>query len=79
MKVIDTHVTRRCDYLDPALVWTGVKNSGRGVSLSKFGASPSFVPILLYTTHGWFSCAGYDQLTRAKSVHMKVRTVSPHL
>ncbi|KAF7790123.1 hypothetical protein EIP86_001075 [Pleurotus ostreatoroseus] len=26
----------RCDYLDPALAWTGVKNSGRGVSLSKF-------------------------------------------
>ncbi|RPD58255.1 succinate semialdehyde dehydrogenase [Lentinus tigrinus ALCF2SS1-6] len=43
----------RCDYLDPALAWTGVKNSGRGVSLSKFG---------------------YDQLTRAKSVHMKIKT-----
>jgi acyl-CoA reductase-like NAD-dependent aldehyde dehydrogenase len=28
----------RCDFLDPALAWTGVKNSGRGVSLSKFGA-----------------------------------------
>lgn len=27
----------RCDYLDPALAWTGVKNSGRGVTLSKFG------------------------------------------
>jgi acyl-CoA reductase-like NAD-dependent aldehyde dehydrogenase len=24
----------RCDYLDPALVWTGVKQTGRGVSLS---------------------------------------------
>ncbi|KIK02902.1 hypothetical protein K443DRAFT_677253 [Laccaria amethystina LaAM-08-1] len=43
----------RCDYLDPALAWTGVKDSGRGVSLSKFG---------------------YDQVTRAKSVHMKVKT-----
>ncbi|CCL98460.1 uncharacterized protein FIBRA_00458 [Fibroporia radiculosa] len=42
----------RCDYLDPALAWTGVKDSGRGVSLSKFG---------------------YDQLTRAKSVHMKIQ------
>ncbi|KII84711.1 hypothetical protein PLICRDRAFT_57239 [Plicaturopsis crispa FD-325 SS-3] len=42
----------RCDYLDPALAWTGVKNSGRGISLSKFG---------------------YDQLTRAKSVHMKIK------
>lgn len=29
----------RCDYLDPALAWTGVKDSGRGVSLSKFGES----------------------------------------
>ena len=45
--------TNRCDYLDPALAWTGVKDSGRGVSLSKFG---------------------YDQLTRAKSVHMKIKT-----
>jgi len=43
----------RCDYLDPALAWTGVKDSGRGVSLSKFG---------------------YDQLTRPKSVHLKVQT-----
>jgi len=43
----------RCDFLDPALSWTGVKNSGRGVSLSKFG---------------------YDQLTRPKSVHMKIKT-----
>ncbi|EJD50646.1 succinate semialdehyde dehydrogenase [Auricularia subglabra TFB-10046 SS5] len=43
----------RCDFLDPALAWTGVKNSGRGISLSKYG---------------------YDQLTRAKSVHMKIKT-----
>ncbi|KAJ4477412.1 succinate semialdehyde dehydrogenase [Lentinula aciculospora] len=42
----------RCDYLDPALAWTGVKDSGRGISLSRFG---------------------YDQLTRAKSVHMKIK------
>ncbi|WP_191602072.1 aldehyde dehydrogenase family protein [Marinomonas algicola] len=27
----------RCDYLDPALAWTGVKNTGRGCSLSKMG------------------------------------------
>jgi len=42
----------RCDYLDPALCWTGRKESGRGVSLSKFG---------------------YDQLTRPKSVHIRIR------
>ncbi|KAF9782526.1 succinate semialdehyde dehydrogenase [Thelephora terrestris] len=48
-----TTFLNRCDYLDPALAWTGVKNSGRGISLSKFG---------------------YDQLTRAKSVHMKIQT-----
>ncbi|CEL53009.1 aldehyde dehydrogenase [Rhizoctonia solani AG-1 IB] len=56
LKLVDeletgTVFLNRCDYLDPALAWTGVKDSGRGVSLSKFG---------------------YDQLTRAKSVHMKV-------
>ncbi|TRM57508.1 Aldehyde/histidinol dehydrogenase [Schizophyllum amplum] len=38
----------RADFLDPALAWVGVKDSGRGVSLS------------------------YDQVTRPKSVHMKV-------
>ncbi len=27
----------RCDYLDPALAWTGVKNTGRGVTLSTLG------------------------------------------
>ncbi|KAG1784625.1 Aldehyde/histidinol dehydrogenase [Suillus plorans] len=43
----------RCDSLDPALAWTGIKNSGRGVSLSKFG---------------------YDQLTRAKSINMRINT-----
>ncbi|NNC54821.1 MAG: aldehyde dehydrogenase family protein, partial [Pseudomonadales bacterium] len=41
----------RCDYLDPALAWTGVKDTGLGVSLSPLG---------------------YDQLTRAKSFHLKL-------
>ncbi|MBZ0253992.1 MAG: aldehyde dehydrogenase family protein, partial [Candidatus Methylomirabilis sp.] len=27
----------RCDYLDPALPWTGVKDSGRGAMLSRHG------------------------------------------
>jgi acyl-CoA reductase-like NAD-dependent aldehyde dehydrogenase len=27
----------RCDYLDPALAWTGVKETGRGATLSKVG------------------------------------------
>ena len=27
----------RCDYLDPALAWTGVKDSGRGCALSVLG------------------------------------------
>jgi len=27
----------RCDYLDPALAWTGVKDTGRGISLSVLG------------------------------------------
>ncbi len=40
----------RCDYLDPALAWTGVKDSGRGCALSSLG---------------------YQQLTRAKSFHLR--------
>lgn len=40
----------RCDYLDPALAWTGVKDSGRGCALSRLG---------------------YEQLTRAKSFHLR--------
>ncbi|WP_031526227.1 aldehyde dehydrogenase family protein [Dyadobacter crusticola] len=32
-----TWFMNRCDYLDPALAWTGVKNSGRGCTLSKIG------------------------------------------
>jgi len=43
----------RCDYLDPALAWTGVKNSGRGCTLSR---------------------VGFEQLTRPKSYHFRVRT-----
>ena len=27
----------RCDYLDPALAWVGVKDSGRGCTLSAIG------------------------------------------
>jgi len=43
----------RCDYLDPALAWTGVKDSGRGCTLSRLG---------------------FEQLTRPKSYHLRVRT-----
>ena len=32
-----TWYLNRCDYLDPALAWTGVKDSGRGCSLSQLG------------------------------------------
>jgi acyl-CoA reductase-like NAD-dependent aldehyde dehydrogenase len=32
-----TWFMNRCDYLDPALAWTGVKNSGRGCTLSVVG------------------------------------------
>ncbi|MCW0207841.1 MAG: aldehyde dehydrogenase family protein [Achromobacter sp.] len=45
-----TFFMNRCDYLDPALAWTGVKHSGRGVSLS---------------------AVGYEQLTQAKSFHLR--------
>ena len=32
-----TFFMNRCDYLDPALAWTGVKNTGHGISLSTLG------------------------------------------
>jgi acyl-CoA reductase-like NAD-dependent aldehyde dehydrogenase len=32
-----TWFMNRCDYLDPALAWTGVKNTGRGATLSSIG------------------------------------------
>ncbi len=32
-----TWFMNRCDYLDPELAWTGIKNSGRGCSLSSVG------------------------------------------
>ncbi|WP_116474711.1 aldehyde dehydrogenase family protein [Zobellella maritima] len=32
-----TFFINRCDYLDPGLAWTGVKQSGRGCTLSKLG------------------------------------------
>ncbi len=32
-----TFFLNRCDYCDPGLPWTGVKDTGRGASLSKYG------------------------------------------
>ncbi len=32
-----TWFMNRCDYLDPALAWTGIKQSGRGCTLSSIG------------------------------------------
>ena len=65
----------RCDYLDPALAWTGVKNSGRGVSLSKFGECCRRVcDVVNWGADHAGGAVGYDQLTRAKSVHMKIKT-----
>jgi acyl-CoA reductase-like NAD-dependent aldehyde dehydrogenase len=32
-----TFFMNRCDYLDPELAWVGVKDSGRGCTLSRVG------------------------------------------
>jgi acyl-CoA reductase-like NAD-dependent aldehyde dehydrogenase len=32
-----TWFMNRCDYLDPGLAWVGVKDSGRGCTLSRVG------------------------------------------
>jgi acyl-CoA reductase-like NAD-dependent aldehyde dehydrogenase len=34
---VGTVFQNRCDYLDPALPWTGVKESGMGSTLSQYG------------------------------------------
>jgi acyl-CoA reductase-like NAD-dependent aldehyde dehydrogenase len=34
---VGTVYMNRCDALDPALPWSGAKDSGRGVSLSALG------------------------------------------
>jgi acyl-CoA reductase-like NAD-dependent aldehyde dehydrogenase len=35
-----TFFMNRCDYLDPLLPWTGVKDTGKGMSLSRYGFLP---------------------------------------
>ncbi len=47
-----TWFMNRCDYLDPELAWTGVKDSGKGCTLSSLG---------------------YNQVTRPKSFHLKLK------
>jgi len=42
----------RCDYLDPALAWTGVKDSGRGVSLSRLAYEHLTRPKSFHLRHG---------------------------
>lgn len=41
----------RCDYLDPDLAWTGVKDSGRGVSLSPLGYAALTRPKSFHLRH----------------------------
>jgi acyl-CoA reductase-like NAD-dependent aldehyde dehydrogenase len=43
----------RCDYLDPALPWSGWKESGRGVSLSRLGFEGLTRPKAIHMRLGW--------------------------
>ncbi|HEY8088040.1 MAG TPA: aldehyde dehydrogenase family protein [Polyangiaceae bacterium] len=43
----------RCDYLDPALPWSGWKDSGRGVSLSTLGFEGLTKPKAVHFRLGW--------------------------
>lgn len=47
-----TFFMNRCDYLDPALAWTGVKNSGRGCTLSSLGYAALTRPKSFHLKHG---------------------------
>lgn len=42
----------RCDYLDPGLAWTGVKDTGRGASLSRIGFEVLTRPKSFHLRHG---------------------------
>jgi acyl-CoA reductase-like NAD-dependent aldehyde dehydrogenase len=41
----------RCDYVDPALVWAGVKDTGSGIALSSLGFSPYVRPKSFHLKH----------------------------
>lgn len=41
----------RCDYVDPSLVWTGVKDTGHGIALSSLGFDPYVRPKSFHLKH----------------------------
>jgi acyl-CoA reductase-like NAD-dependent aldehyde dehydrogenase len=43
----------RCDYLDPALPWSGWKDSGRGISLGALGLDALTRPKSVHFRLGW--------------------------
>jgi acyl-CoA reductase-like NAD-dependent aldehyde dehydrogenase len=47
-----TWFMNRCDYLDPALAWVGVKDSGRGCTLSRVGYEHLTRPKSFHLRHG---------------------------
>jgi acyl-CoA reductase-like NAD-dependent aldehyde dehydrogenase len=46
-----TWFMNRCDYLDPELAWVGVKDSGRGCSLSALGYAQLTRPKSFHLRH----------------------------
>lgn len=48
---VGTVFMNRCDYLDPALAWTGVKNTGRGTTLSEVGYHALTRPQSIHLRH----------------------------
>ncbi len=46
-----TVFANRCDYLDPALVWTGVKDTGKGGALSEIGYANLTQPKSFHLKH----------------------------
>ena len=41
----------RCDYVDPTLVWSGVKDTGSGIALSRLGFGPYTRPKSFHIKH----------------------------
>ena len=48
---IGTVFMNRCDYVDPTLVWSGVKDTGSGIALSRLGFGPYTRPKSFHLKH----------------------------
>ena len=70
----------RCDYLDPALAWTGVKDTGRGASLSRLAYESLTRPKSYHLRHALIEFTD-DRVTplQLELPHRRSLRCRPHL